>query len=190
MFIDVISASLDDFWPGVFVLAIGGDLRPPRGMAGLVDWRLGGAISDMVLDGRLTGETAEQTLLWSERRKSKIYIFGIGNRLPPSHETTRKIAGQILLSVIKAGERQVVLIPDPILTVAGDRGAEGAFLEGIMESCAKAGDSAREFRFLVPGSPKETEEIHEAFRRAILRLGHKAEGVSLSRIEGQFALHI
>jgi len=188
MFIDVVPAQLDDFWPGVFVLGIGGNPRPPRGATGLVDWRLGGTISAMIKSGQITGAVGEQALVWSRKRASKIYLFGIGKRLPPQAEQTRKIAGQILSSLIKAGEKQAVLIPDPLLIGQGGKGAEGIFLEGLLIARRDNERKADEFRFIVPGGVAEAEEIHEGFRRAILRFGQNAEGVKLAMIQQQFAL--
>jgi len=188
MYIDVIAAPLDDFWPGVFILGLGGNLRPPKGAPGLVDWRVGGAISAMIRNGKLSAGVGEQTLLWSHKRKSKIYLFGLGKRIPPHNDQTRKIAGQILSSLIKAGERQTVLIPDPLLTGPGGKGSEGVFLEGLLLAREEDGDKVGEFRFIVPAGTKEAEEVHEGFRRGILRLGQSAEGVKLSLMQGQFAL--
>lgn len=188
MYIDIIAAPLDDFWPGVFVLGIGGNLRPPKGAPGLVDWRLGGAVSAMIQNGQVTGMVGEQTLVWSHKRRSKIYLFGLGKRLPPHNDQTRKIAGQILSSLLKAGERQVVLIPDPLLMGPGGQGSEGVFLEGLLIAREEGGHKADEFRFIVPAGVKEAEEAHEGFRRAILRLGQNAEGVKLSMNEQQIAL--
>ena len=47
MRLEVVGAPMDDFFPGVFVLCIGSELKPPRGESGLLDWRL--AAPDLIL---------------------------------------------------------------------------------------------------------------------------------------------
>jgi hypothetical protein len=58
------------------------DERPVRGPLGLVDWRMCGSISRMLLSGRLRGTRGERLLLPPGRRLSfdKLLIFGLGPR--------------------------------------------------------------------------------------------------------------
>lgn len=189
MFIDVVEAPLDDFWPGVFAMGVGGDMRPATGTPGLVDWRTAGALSSIVKSGTLTAESGEQTLLWSDRRRSKIYLFGLGKRIPAQADIIRKAGSQIVSVLTKAGERNVALIPDPILTGAGGQGAEGPFLEGVLAMCKNLGATCKDFRLVIPAMGAESQQYHEGFRKAVLRLGHEAEAVSLNYINAkQFAL--
>ena len=189
MFVDVIEAPLDDFWPGVFAMGVGGDLRPPPGTPGLVDWRTAGALSAMIKSGQLTAESGEQALLWSDKRKSKIYLFGLGKRIPAQADIIRKAAAQAISVLTKAAEKSVVLIPDPFLTGAGGQGAEGPFLEGVVAACKNFGPACKDFRVVIPAMGAESQAIHEGFRKAILRLGHEAESVTINYITAkQFAL--
>lgn len=179
--IEIVSASLDDFWPGVFAMGLCGNIRPPKGSPGLVDWRIGGMLSELIKNGIITAGVSEQTLLWSNRRKSKIYVFGMGKRIPPAPDTTRKIAYQLIHSLYKAKEQNAVLIPDPLLGVSADKGAEFSFLEGALDALDE--DISNEpMRFIVPCGTKEAQEIHENFRRSILKLSERAEPIRLSLI--------
>jgi hypothetical protein len=56
------------------------DERPLRGAAGWVDWRLNGKLSRFCIEGKLTGEWIETTLIPSEGRVSPrmILLLGLG----------------------------------------------------------------------------------------------------------------
>lgn len=56
------------------------DERPLRGALGLVDWRLCGRVSRLILRGRMSGELGETTLVPARPRLpvDKIFIIGAG----------------------------------------------------------------------------------------------------------------
>ena len=56
--------------------------RPPQGISGLLDWRLGGLLSRLCLDGFLTGAHDELMLVPGRPRVAfdKIVIIGLGPR--------------------------------------------------------------------------------------------------------------
>lgn len=56
------------------------DERPLRGAAGLADWRLCGALSRCILDGRMQGDAAEVMLMPAARKLpfGKVFLFGLG----------------------------------------------------------------------------------------------------------------
>lgn len=56
------------------------DERPVRGALGLLDWRLCGAISRLLTQGRLRGSPGERLLLPTKQRLpfDKIFLFGLG----------------------------------------------------------------------------------------------------------------
>ncbi len=62
---------------GVFV-----DERPPRGAAGLVDWRMNGYLSRLLLARRLSGEANESTLVATQGRlrADAVILVGLGAR--------------------------------------------------------------------------------------------------------------
>lgn len=177
--IEIVNASLDDFWPSVFVMGLCGDIRPPKGSPGLVDWRTGGMLSELIRNGFITASVAEQSLLWSQRRKSKIYVFGMGKRIPPTPDTTRRVAYQIINSLCKAKEQNAILVADPLLGISAEKGAESSFMEGAVDAFNE-GAAKEPIRFIVPCGVKKAEEIHENFRRGILKLGEKAECIGLT----------
>jgi hypothetical protein len=68
-----------DRGPGgdVLVVPIWSDIRPLRGPAGLLDWRLCGKISQMIREGRVCGTAGEKLLLVTGRVPWR-RILGIG----------------------------------------------------------------------------------------------------------------
>jgi Cytosol aminopeptidase family, N-terminal domain len=59
------------------------DVRPLRGGAGLLDWRLCGKLSELIQSGRLTGREGEQLLLPAGGRLPWrfILVMGLGSRV-------------------------------------------------------------------------------------------------------------
>lgn len=70
-----------DLGPGGDALAVPvwTDIRPLRGAAGLLDWRLCGQLSKMIREGRVAGVAGEKLLLMSSRIPWKrILAVGVG----------------------------------------------------------------------------------------------------------------
>lgn len=63
------------------VLGLFADERPPRGAAGILDWRLNGLVSRHLALGRLTGEFQEFSVLLHPRRLAPevVVFYGLGN---------------------------------------------------------------------------------------------------------------
>jgi Cytosol aminopeptidase family, N-terminal domain len=75
--------------------------RPPRGVAGLCDWRWGGRLSRLVLAGFATGELGE-VLLLSGRPKlpfDKVILFGVGERGDFSELVFRVVVERMLTTL-------------------------------------------------------------------------------------------
>jgi len=61
------------------VLPLWSDVRPLRGPVGLCDWRLGGQLSTMIREERLSGSAREKTLLKTPRMPwGQLLLLGIG----------------------------------------------------------------------------------------------------------------
>lgn len=85
--------------------------RPPLGCAGLIDYRLGGRISDVIKSGTLSGQIGDKVFV-SGRPKvpfDKILLYGAGNL---SHFNPQIYAGlidQLLKSLSDLGVRRAVV---------------------------------------------------------------------------------
>jgi hypothetical protein len=62
-------------------LGIFADEKPPRGICGLIDWRLNGMISREVKQGRISGEYKEKIVIPFPQRigAEMLLLFGLGN---------------------------------------------------------------------------------------------------------------
>ena len=74
-------AELDRVGMEVLVAATFRDERPPRGVAGLYDWRSAGRLSRWMLDGFVTGDLGEVWMTPARPRLpfDKLILFGAGN---------------------------------------------------------------------------------------------------------------
>jgi hypothetical protein len=62
-------------------LGIFADEKPPRGICGLIDWRLNGMISSEIKQGRISGEFKEKIVIPFPHRigAEMLLLFGLGN---------------------------------------------------------------------------------------------------------------
>ncbi|MDB4987357.1 MAG: cytosol aminopeptidase [Myxococcaceae bacterium] len=75
--------SLDDLKTEVLCLPVFSDERPLRGAAGLVDWRLCGRLSDLLVRGDLTGSFGQALLMPPPERRlaaERLLLLGAGVR--------------------------------------------------------------------------------------------------------------
>jgi hypothetical protein len=73
---------LDDASAELCVCSIWDDERPIRGLAGLIDWRLGGRLSDLLKVGFLSGKRGEALLVPGKPQLpfEKVLVVGLGAR--------------------------------------------------------------------------------------------------------------
>jgi hypothetical protein len=85
----------------VLVCALAEGERPPKGVAGLIDWRLVGRISRLVASGFVSGVLGE-TLLVPGRPKlpfDKILFFGVGSTRDFSESVFRSVVERVLTTL-------------------------------------------------------------------------------------------
>lgn len=78
----VLSSLPIDEVPGQVALAtFFEDVRPLKGSTSLIDWRLNGRLSDLIIKGRISGHFKESLIMPSQGRLSTkdIVIFGLGD---------------------------------------------------------------------------------------------------------------
>lgn len=98
-------------------LFVGEDERPLEGLAGYVDWRLGGALSRLLRQGFFAGKADDKLLLPAEGRlpMERVFVVGVGRAhgLDPMHLGEVLLAAGEMLSKARIGS---VALPIP----AGD----------------------------------------------------------------------
>ncbi|HLV21511.1 MAG TPA: M17 family peptidase N-terminal domain-containing protein [Polyangiaceae bacterium] len=82
----------------VLVAPLTRDERPPRGLAGLIDWRLAGRVSALLLDGFASGELGEVLLVPGKPKLpfEKLVFFGIGSSSAFGEPVFRAIVEKML----------------------------------------------------------------------------------------------
>jgi len=89
------------------------DVRPLRGAAGLLDWRLCGKLSGLILSGRLGGAEGEQLLLPTAGRLPwrVAMVMGLGPRVGFSGARFRAAMSRLLVAARGLGVRELALAP-------------------------------------------------------------------------------
>ena len=70
--------------------------RPLRGLAGLLDWRFGGMISDCIRKGIITGAVGECVYLPVKKRQKSYHLFLVGCGHTPSPGMRKGVPEQAL----------------------------------------------------------------------------------------------
>jgi len=89
------------------------DVRPLRGAAGLLDWRLCGKLSGLIQSGRLGGAEGEQLLLPTGGRLPwrVAMVMGLGSRVGFSGARFRAAMARLLAAARGLGVRELALAP-------------------------------------------------------------------------------
>jgi hypothetical protein len=87
------------------------DERPPRGVAGLVDWRLAGRLSRLMVNGFATGRLGEVVLLTGKPKLpfDKVLCFGLGDKAGFDEVLYRTVLQRVLDTLLKLGARTAVV---------------------------------------------------------------------------------
>jgi hypothetical protein len=109
------------------------DERPLQGLAGLVDWRIGGGLSALLRAGFCTGAAGEAVLLPGRRTlpMERLVLLGLG----PSRAFDRaaaEAAGERLVAVVEG------LRPRDVLVAMPGRASERAVVESVFDGLTRA----------------------------------------------------
>jgi len=110
------------------------DTRPLKGIAGELDWLLCGALSSLVLTGKLRGSLGDVALVTSQGKvpAQKIFLVGMGPRAGLTQTTLRSAARTAAASAVGAGVRSAAIEYFPSSDIPQD-GAVTALNQGLNE---------------------------------------------------------
>ncbi|MDD5475501.1 MAG: M17 family peptidase N-terminal domain-containing protein [Syntrophales bacterium] len=97
------ATSVHDLRQEGLALALFSDEKPPRGYAGMVDWRLNGLISKSMAQGRVSGSVGEEVLLYPDRSALspwKILLLGLGELEKLNRERIHQ-AGRAIINTMR-----------------------------------------------------------------------------------------
>ena len=102
--------------PAADLLAVGfySDVRPLRGAAGLLDWRLDGRLSALIVAGHLTGAAEEQLLIPSRKRLpwTLTLACGLGPTATMDESRLQRAVGRTLVTMRGMGlQRLAIALP-------------------------------------------------------------------------------
>jgi hypothetical protein len=127
-----------DNGPGgdAMVVPIWTDVRPLRGAAGLVDWRLCGRLSQVLREGRLAGTPGEKLLLVTNRiRWRRVLAIGVGDRLEFSSASFRSAVDCSLQALRGIGASQVAIaLPGRDIDIFPADEAVRQFVDAVADS--------------------------------------------------------
>jgi hypothetical protein len=95
----------------VLVAGFFGDERPLKGSSGWIDWRFNGMLSQLLIEGKLTGDWMETTLIPSQERilPKMILLLGLGEAKTYSYLRLRRLSSYLLNTLRKLGWLNVCL---------------------------------------------------------------------------------
>jgi hypothetical protein len=103
--------SLDGSGVELLACSVWSDQRPMRGVAGLLDWRLAGALSRLARKGFLAGELGELLFVPGRPRLrfEKVLVFGLGARSGFGEGTFREVLAHLLRALEGLRVRRAVV---------------------------------------------------------------------------------
>ncbi len=102
------SLPLDEVPGNIALATFFEDVRPLRGATSLIDWRLNGRLSELILGGRISGHFSESLIMPAQGRLSvrEIFVFGLG-KSSELKETTFESGFSVMIDKLmrlKSGE--------------------------------------------------------------------------------------
>lgn len=123
-------AAVDRFRGDTLAVFCWSDIRPLRGVAGYVDWRLCGALSQTIEGGLFGAATGEVMLMPLTGRlgRRRMFVFGLGASEPEGEASLRRVCRQAFDVLEGARAERVTFIAPRTLA---EEGSEGAFLRAL-----------------------------------------------------------
>jgi hypothetical protein len=151
------------------VLGLFRDERPPRGSAGIVDWRLNGYVSRLLRSDRVSGESRETTLIASQGRlrPSVVLLVGLGARSLYGFDRISDVTSAVARTLQKIRVDEFAL-EVPGASLLGLDPAESGYnaVKGIVKvlSASPAGNATLRVTFLE--TPASSARLRFGLRKA------------------------
>lgn len=145
MNISVSATSVKDLWQEGLALALFSNEKPPRGVAGMVDWRLAGMISRSIARRTIDGSYGETVLFYPDSpflEPWKILLLGLGET---EHLTRVRIYGagrSIMNTMLRIGCRDFTSsVPGTGRCDLPVASMVEAFLSGMLDALSEIDES-------------------------------------------------
>ena len=130
-------AALDDLKSDTFAVFCYADVRPLRGAAGVVDWRLCGALSASIEGQAFAGARGEVMLMPTSGRlgKCRVFVFGLGQAKDVGEQQLKTACDDAKSVLQRAGIQRAVIVAPKAAT---DEGKQSDFVRLLGASVAGA----------------------------------------------------
>lgn len=158
----------------VIVLLFFKDERPLKGASGLIDWRMNGQISRLIIDGHISGEKGESTLIVPNRRVrgGKILMIGLGDSSRFNGNDLFETAADITRQLLNIAVKDFVMAPPPARFTSFDLShAVPVIIRGILD-CLKS-ENAGSYDMTVTFSV-DRSDLHKV-ASAVQKTGRETE---------------
>ncbi len=107
----ITSDTLDEIDSQVALILSYNDVRPLKGQAGLVDWRLNGFLSNLIHRDRFTGNLGEALLMPSQGRlgPKELIVLGLGTQAQLREEDYPRLVTLILEKLLLKKNQSITL---------------------------------------------------------------------------------
>ena len=128
--------SLDELHCDLLVTTLFESERPPRGIAGLIDWRLNSFISKKIVDSVIHGKFGEHVLVPLHNRlpARRLLLLGLGTRREFNLAKARQLGLKIGEIVAKIGADDMAIFVPP----ADDERLVGATQRAVLDALGKS----------------------------------------------------
>lgn len=162
--------TLDGLKTELLCLTVFSDERPLRGVAGLVDWRLCGRLSTLLVDARVTGEFDDALLMPPPERRlaaERILCLGAGLRGSVDAVRLRTYLRTLIARVLQLRVRTLAL---ELSHATGATIAPEQAIDVLLEESRPLADRIDELVLLEAGEAQKRMEprIERMRRRALL----------------------
>jgi hypothetical protein len=160
-------ASLDQLKTETLCLPLFVDERPLKGVAGLIDWRLCGRVSELLVSGKLRGDLGEAVLMPARPRLTpeRLLWVGTGTRGELDEARFREFVRSLMERLVRLRVRTAGLVlPGRAL----DRVSAAQAMEWFLEESGPFAESLDEVTIL------ETDEAQRAMQPLVERARRRA----------------
>ncbi|MDD3249258.1 MAG: hypothetical protein GX874_02270 [Smithella sp.] len=171
------------------VLGFFDDEKPPRGICGLIDWRLNSLISREIKRGHIRGEFREQVAIpWPERIDAELlFLFGLGSLADLSYDRIYEAAYAVMAA---AGKMKVwdftFDLPGAGRSMLSPAGLLEAMLTGFFDCLSQDIGRLTHTNICLAASPQNLKEVALGMKRFNENVRHLGS-VDLSALQAHLS---
>lgn len=170
------------------VLGFFSDEKPPRGICGLMDWRLNGLISKEIKQGHLCGEFKEKVAIPHPDRigSDLLFLFGVGPIAELSYERIYASAYEIAATVDKMKLREFAFdLPGEGRTELVSANILEAMITGFFDFLSEDVSKLTHTNACLVTSPEQLKDVAQGIRQFHKNVRHLGS-VDFSALEPHF----